>query len=89
MIKDEAFMSERIPKIYFYMNLISAVNGGRKRKQETIFNNLAWYTEMNNKLDQELCDFFIDHFPMKGHVLPNDICLRDSVSLSKLQFLHQ
>lgn len=26
---------------------------------------------MNSKLDQELCDFFIDHFPMKGPVISN------------------
>lgn len=33
MIKDEDFMLERIPKVYFYMNLVSAVNGGRKENK--------------------------------------------------------
>lgn len=37
MIKDEDFMSERIHKVYFYMNLVSAVMRGRKGKHRDHF----------------------------------------------------
>lgn len=42
MTKDKDFMSERIPRMYFYMNLVMRVREGKHRAH---FSNLAQYTE--------------------------------------------